>query len=127
MNNTDLMTADEAQRLLTTFQRGRERGDAADVWGPIDRLEDALRTVVAREAEVAALQASMPVRDPVTEEEIDVALVWIRQSDCDTSRRAAHTVEQLANDLAAVRGDRDSLRREVAELRAELDALRGAR
>lgn len=69
----------------------------------------------------------MPVRDPVTEEEIDVALVWIRQSDCDTSRRAAHTVEQLANDLAAVRGDRDSLRREVAELRAELDALRGAR
>lgn len=46
--NNNLMTADEARQLLATFQRGRERGDAADVWGPIDRLEDALRTVVAR-------------------------------------------------------------------------------
>lgn len=55
--NNNLMTADEARQLLATFQRGRERGDAADVWGPIDRLEDALRTVVAREAEVAELRA----------------------------------------------------------------------
>lgn len=57
MRDTNPMTADEARQLLTTFQRGRERGDAADVWGPLDRLEDALRTVVAREGEVAELRA----------------------------------------------------------------------
>lgn len=61
------MTADEARSLLATFQRGRERGAAADVWGPLDRLEEALRTVVAREDEAtaarAALREAMP--DPV--------------------------------------------------------------
>ena len=59
MRDTNPMTADEARQLLTTFQRGRERGDAADVWGPLDRLEDALRTVVAREGEVAELRAEL--------------------------------------------------------------------
>lgn len=53
----DCVSADEAREILARFARGREKGHAADVWGPLDRLEALARTVIAQDAEVAELRA----------------------------------------------------------------------
>jgi len=53
----DRVSADEAREILARFARGREKGHAADVWGPLDRLEALARTVIAQDAEVAELRA----------------------------------------------------------------------
>ena len=55
----DRVSADEAREILARFARGREKGHAADVWGPLDRLEALARTVIARETEVAGLLAKL--------------------------------------------------------------------
>lgn len=107
--DNDLMTADEAQRLITTFQRGRDRGDAADVWGPIDRLEAALRTVVAREGEVAAVRAAL------------------REAMADPAGAYSSDGASLASLVGLLDARLCAAVTEVAELRAELDALCGAR
>ena len=55
----DRVSADEACGLLARFARGREKGHAADVWGPLDRLEALAHTVITRDAEVAELRAEL--------------------------------------------------------------------
>lgn len=66
----DLVSAAEATDLLARFARGRETGNAADVWGLLDRAEALAHTVIARENEVAELRALLKASIPAAMESL---------------------------------------------------------
>ena len=51
----DRVSADEARDLLARFAHARQTGNAADVWGPLDRMEALAHTVIAQAAEIKRL------------------------------------------------------------------------